>query len=262
MLHRQGVTQVIFDKDRGLEILVRALGGEYLPLKNGAPTGFNPLQLEPTPGHLEFLKSWLRALACCGGRPTLLFERVLTSINIARDTGVWVCALVASRVSSSFSTPRIRRGCLHGWRVWCAVSQGDYAWVFDNPEDLIVANATRTSGDGLRRHRVSGQRGDTRFRLTLYLFHLVRQLLDGRRLVCWMDEFWRLLADPAFEGFAKDGPKDLAEVEWCDVPGPPRAPATCSTVPSVARSSNRHRQGVSSPTPRPAPRIYRRLRAH
>ncbi len=45
MLSRQGVTQVIFDKDRGLEILVRALGGEYLPLKNGVPTGFNPLQL-------------------------------------------------------------------------------------------------------------------------------------------------------------------------------------------------------------------------
>jgi len=35
----------------------------------------------------------------------------------------------------------------------------------------------------------------------------VRQLLDGRRLVCWMDEFWRLLADPAFESFAKDAPK-------------------------------------------------------
>jgi len=36
---------------------------------------------------------------------------------------------------------------------------------------------------------------------------LARRLLDGRRLVCWMDEFWRLLADPAFESFAKDGPK-------------------------------------------------------
>ena len=47
----------------------------------------------------------------------------------------------------------------------------------------------------------------TRAPITLYLFHLVRQLLDGRRLVCWMDEFWRLLADPAFESFAKDGPK-------------------------------------------------------
>jgi len=41
----------------------------------------------------------------------------------------------------------------------------------------------------------------------LYLFQLVRGLLDGRRLVCWMDEFWRLLTDPAFENFAKDGPK-------------------------------------------------------
>jgi len=30
---------VIFDKDRGLEILVRALDGEYLPLKNGVATG-------------------------------------------------------------------------------------------------------------------------------------------------------------------------------------------------------------------------------
>ena len=46
---RQGVTQVIFDKDRGLEILVRALGGEYCPLKNGVPTGFNPLQLPRRP---------------------------------------------------------------------------------------------------------------------------------------------------------------------------------------------------------------------
>ena len=33
MLERRGATQVIFDKDRGLEILVRALGGEYLPLQ-------------------------------------------------------------------------------------------------------------------------------------------------------------------------------------------------------------------------------------
>ncbi len=47
----------------------------------------------------------------------------------------------------------------------------------------------------------------TRSPVTLYLFHLVRQLLDGRRLVCWMDEFWRLLSDAAFENFAKDGPK-------------------------------------------------------
>ena len=62
MLDRRGVTQVVFDKDRGLEILIRALGGEYLPLKNGVSTGFNPLQLPITPANVEFLKTWLQKL--------------------------------------------------------------------------------------------------------------------------------------------------------------------------------------------------------
>src|SRR5262249_14964224 len=43
LLSRREVTQVIFDKDRGLEILVRALGGTYLPLTAGVSTGCNPL---------------------------------------------------------------------------------------------------------------------------------------------------------------------------------------------------------------------------
>jgi type IV secretion system protein VirB4 len=47
----------------------------------------------------------------------------------------------------------------------------------------------------------------TRAPVTLYLFHVIRTLLDGRRFVCWADEFSRLLADPAFEQFAKDGLK-------------------------------------------------------
>ena len=69
MLSRQGATQIIFDKDCGLEILVRALAGEYLPLKNGLPTGFNPLQLPVTPANVEFLKIWLRQLSA-GNAPS------------------------------------------------------------------------------------------------------------------------------------------------------------------------------------------------
>ena len=89
---------------------------------------------------------------------------------------------------------------------WCEVSQGDYAWVFDNGEDSVVARIAERAVIGF--DVTDFLENDlTRAPVTLYLFHLVRQLLDGRRLVCWMDEFWRLLADPAFESFAKDGPK-------------------------------------------------------
>jgi type IV secretion system protein VirB4 len=89
---------------------------------------------------------------------------------------------------------------------WCASAHGDYAWVFDNAEDSVVPRLAAQPVIGVDVtdflcHDLA------RAPVTLYLFHLIRQLLDGRRLVCWMDEFWRLLADPAFEGFAKDGPK-------------------------------------------------------
>jgi len=83
---------------------------------------------------------------------------------------------------------------------------GDYAWVFDCPRDTVVP---RLAGRSIIGFDVTEflDHPLTRAPITMYLFHLVRQLLDGRRLVCWMDEFWRLLADPAFESFAKDGPK-------------------------------------------------------
>jgi len=43
--------------------------------------------------------------------------------------------------------------------------------------------------------------------LTLYLFHLVETLLDGRRLVAWLDEFAKLIGDEGFQGLASDGTK-------------------------------------------------------
>src|SRR6202035_335243 len=89
---------------------------------------------------------------------------------------------------------------------WCEAQAGDYAWVFDNDEDVVVP---RLSGHAIVGFDVTDflDHEMSRTPVTLYLFHLVRHLLDGRRLVCWMDEFWRLLADSAFENFAKDGPK-------------------------------------------------------
>jgi type IV secretion system protein VirB4 len=206
MLARQEVTQIIFDKDRGLEILIRALGGQYQPLANGVPTGFNPLQLPVTAAHVEFLKGWLRALVRPGdGRSLIASEE--TDLDQALH-GTLTLDPSARRLSRllEFLDPTDPEG-VHARLVrWCEVSQGDYAWVFDNCEDSIVPL--------LQAHPVVGfdvtdflGHEVARAPVTLYLFHLVRQLLDGRRLVCWMDEFWRLLADPAFESFAKDAPK-------------------------------------------------------
>jgi len=208
LLDRQGATQVVFDKDRGLEILVRALAGEYLPLKNGVATGFNPLQLPSTPANVEFLKAWLRNLS---GEP--LQARHAGPARESADLDQALRGTLAlepemRRLSRlvEFLDPTDPEGLHARLARWCDVCGGDYAWVFDNPRDTVVARLTGRSIIGFDVTEFLDH-PLTRPPITLYLFHLVRQLLDGRRFVCWMDEFWRLLADPAFESFAKDGPK-------------------------------------------------------
>jgi type IV secretion system protein VirB4 len=205
MLTRQSATQIIFDKDRGLDILVRSLGGEYCALKSGESTGFNPLKLPPTPLNIEFLKSWLRVLA----RPAhgVLTVRQQADLDQALR-GTLALELKARRLSRliEFLDSTDAEGLYARLSPWCEAQAGDYAWVFDNDEDVVVP---RLSGHAIVGFDVTDflDHEVSRTPVTLYLFHLVRHLLDGRRLVCWMDEFWRLLADPAFENFAKDGPK-------------------------------------------------------
>jgi type IV secretion system protein VirB4 len=215
MLARQGATQVIFDKDCGLEILVRALGGDYMPLKNGSPTGFNPLQLPATPANVEFLKTWLRELSKEEQRSA---HRDAGAVRESADLdqalrGTLALEPAARRLSRlvEFLDPTDPEGLHARLARWCHSHRGDYAWVFDNPHDTVVPRLSRRALIGFDVTEFLDH-ALTRAPITLYLFHLVRQLLDGRRLVCWMDEFWRLLSDRAFESFAKDGPKTWREL--------------------------------------------------
>jgi type IV secretion system protein VirB4 len=201
MLARQGATQVI---------LVRALGGDYMPLKNGSPTGFNPLQLPATPANVEFLKTWLRELSKEEQRSA---HRDASAVRESADLdqalrGTLALEPAARRLSRlvEFLDPTDPEGLHARLARWCHSHRGDYAWVFDNPRDTVVSRLSRRALIGFDVTEFLDH-ALTRAPITLYLFHLVRQLLDGRRLVCWMDEFWRLLSDRAFENFAKDGPK-------------------------------------------------------
>ena len=204
MLTKHHATQIVFDKDRGLEILVRALGGRYLPLRNGLATGFNPLQLEATPANTEFLKIWLRALM---PRSIPFSARESADLDHAL-AGTLALEPSARRLSRliEFLDPTDPEGVYARLAPWCASANGAYQWAFDNVQDAVtpLLKATSILGfdvtDCLDHPQLHTP-------ITLYLFHLVRQLLDGRRLVCWLDEFWRMLDDPAFEQFAKDGPK-------------------------------------------------------
>jgi len=85
---------------------------------------------------------------------------------------------------------------------WCHSTGGEYAWVFDNPSDSIIPRLGTQSLIGFD-YTDFLNHPTTRIPVTQYLLHLITGLLDGRRLVCWMDEFSQLMSDPVFAPFAK-----------------------------------------------------------
>jgi type IV secretion system protein VirB4 len=198
---RFGATQIVFDKDEGLHILIRALGGEYLALRNGEPTGFNPLQLNPTPLNVEFMRQWLRRLVMRSADDRLTvreeadLEEALLQV-ISEDQS-------ARRLSRlvEFLDITDAEGIHARLLPWCR--GGARGWAFDNPVDRLVPLLDKAPLVGFD---VTDFIDNPVIRpvLTMYLFHLVHRMVDGRRLVVWCDEFAKLLDDHAFADFAKN----------------------------------------------------------
>ncbi len=225
-LTRFGATQIVLDKDRGLELGVRALGGAYLTLKSGEPTGLNPLALPESPENVEFLKIWLLLLVQRPGRPLSVTEEVDLEQALRATLELPQPQRRLSRVIE-YLDASVPDGVYARLAPWCALTHGERAYCFDQPQPAAGQAAPGCSSEEgstevvadvllplLSRAAVIGvdvteflNSAEVREPVTLYLFHLIRQLLDGRRLICWIDEFWRVLGDPAFAQFAKDGPK-------------------------------------------------------
>ena len=205
LLLKHGATQVVFDKDHGLEILVRALGGQYLAFRRGVATGCNPLQLDATPANRAFLRSWLDRLLYRASRPLSVREEA--ELDQALD-GVLALEPEARRLSRilEFLDPTSADGLYARLAPWCAISGGEYAAVFDSPRDRVVGLLGASPVLGFDMTAVLDD-AVVRGPLTQYLFHVVEMLLDGRRLVVWLDEFARLIDDAAFEALASDGTK-------------------------------------------------------
>lgn len=205
IFNRLDATQIIFDKDEGLHILVRALGGQYLPLKNGAPTGCNPLQLDASiPDNVEFMRHWLRRLVMRSPMDVLSVQQEEDLDQALRGTLKLQPPFRRLSRLIAFLDVTDPEGMHARLRKWCACEQGDYAWVFDNDHDGVAPLLAHNTLVGFD---VTDFLDNEVIRapLTMYLFHLVNRMVDGRPLVCWMDEFAKLLSDPAFSRFAKNG---------------------------------------------------------
>lgn len=178
-------TVFFFDKDRGAEIFVRACGGNYLALENGRPTGFNPFQCERNEANVQFLAGLLKVLAGKGTYTAREEEDIFRAVEGILDTPMHLRSMGNLRKS----LPNMGDDGLYArLRRWTAGHS--LGWVFDNPVDTIdLARADIIGFD----YTDIIDNAEVRVPVISYLLHRLEGLIDGRRLIYVMDEFWKIL---------------------------------------------------------------------
>jgi type IV secretion system protein VirB4 len=205
-LEKLDTTQVFIDKDRGAEIFVRASGGTYLPLQNGKPTGFAPFKAAAnTPRDVAFLRAFVRVLV----RDARHALTVDDERRIDEGVGAMLRLPSGQRSLSEFRALlgfRDAEGIGSRLEKWCV--SGALGWAFDNEDDRLKLD-TRFMGFDMTDFL---DNPEIRTPLMMYLFHRIEALLDGRRLVLDIDEFWKALGDETFKAFANDGLKTFRKM--------------------------------------------------
>ncbi len=196
-------TTVFFDKDKGAKIALLAMGGNYFDLKLGVKTAWNPLQLDSTPENIYFLNELIKTMLCHSSRKLSIQQ--INEIKMAIDT--------LFSLDKQYRTFNELIGNLPimlpddtGSRLLEWVKDGQYAWLFDNDIDTLDFNQNSIIGFDCTEFL---EYPTIRTPLMMYMLHRMEQVIDGRRFVFFMDEFWKLLEDDVFMSFAKDKLKTI-----------------------------------------------------
>jgi len=195
---KQKITGVFFDKDLGAAVAIRAMGGKYYPLKNGIATGWNPFKLDPTPQNITFVESLMRWF-CMRNDQTLTPAQEKQLSDAVRSVFAAKPEIRRFRSILQF-LPNTEIGGLNTrLERWCL--DGPNAWLFDNESDNLNLTDYPIIGFDVTDFL---ENEETRTPTMMYLLHRIDSLFDGRKVPIFMDEFSKLLDDPAFENLSKN----------------------------------------------------------
>jgi len=192
---------IFFDKDRGAELFIRAIGGRYDLLRPGTPSGLNPLQIEDNPVNRQFLIDWIALLA--GGADIDEMARIKDAVDANFDQPIEHRRL---RHLAELFRGGHRPHAADLWarlRPWWG--EGERAWLFDNECDLTDLTADAVGFD------MTQILDDPALRTPamMYLFHRVEERLDGTAAIIVVDEGWKALDDDVFVRRIKDWEKTI-----------------------------------------------------
>ena len=191
---------IVFDKDRGFEMAIRALGGSYNVVQVGTDTGFNPFNSESDERGSAWLADWLESLL----KPK---DAELTPVQIealgracAANGSVEENLQTMSHFRSQFRSTndggdlyqRLGRWDKAGQFGWLFNGKGRDSLTFDN--DITAFDVTEIFDNP-----------QTRTAWLSYVFRRIERTVEDKRgTLIVLDEAWKLLDDDYFRTRLKD----------------------------------------------------------
>lgn len=189
----------VLDKGRGWEVLIRALGGAYVYLEKGKPTGWAPFELADTPDNREFLYGLVEL---CGRRNDVDREGKPVKVDLTAAEKIQ-CRNAVDAVMD-IDDVRLRRfsllldsipdegdNCLRArLSIWCKSEGGRFWWVFDNPPNLSL-NMTEQRCIGFDMEAFLVENYEPSEPAFAWLFHLKKLMRrEGALMATIIEEYW------------------------------------------------------------------------
>lgn len=195
-----------FDKDRGAEIFIRALGGQYSIIDPSKVCGFNPLQLSDTGENRNFLVEWLKILVTTHEDNLSSDDIDVISRAVAGNYKLAKKDRKLSNIAPFFGIggPGTLAGRLMMW-----YGSGSHANIFDNDVDVI--DFGKSSVFGFEMAELLKDKSALNPVLS-YVFHRIGLSLDGTPTMLVLDEAWALIDNPVFAPKIKDWLKVLRKL--------------------------------------------------
>lgn len=191
---RIGARLYFFDKDQGLEMAVRALGGTYNQIRAGVPTGLNPLATETDARGRAWLADWLSTLLSRTGQLSGEQARHL-------QTAIRQNAEAPEGLQTFSGFEQLFRSLDDEGELQARVAEwtpaGRFGWVFEEREDnrdlrikdeIVGFDMTEILDMDTERTAVLS-----------YIFRQIERVVEDRKpTIIVLDEAWKLLNDSYF----------------------------------------------------------------
>lgn len=204
-LNRYDGNTFVFDRNRGMEIYIRACRGYYAVLSPDFSDSvqFNPLQLEDTPNNRKFCREWLIQLVRRDDGVEIEDEAV-EQLSGCVDYAFDQLSFEHRNLSNATKLLPNNFQCWSRLRRWLrgekSKPDGEYAYLFDNDTDALSMQ-TKMGFD--MTHFLDNESAEVLAAVTMYLFHRLELSLTGQLVSVFLDEGWQYLNNPYWQNKLK-----------------------------------------------------------